>query len=126
MQEYYEKNRLGSPRAGGHSWLPWILLALWLVAAGPREGVLALGLVLAGAWMLANRALIALPGPVWALCGIWLAGSALQFLPGDFGQVAAWRAELGAGGRHNIGGGRHAAGSGAAVSASMLGRCGSP
>jgi O-antigen ligase len=98
MREYHERKRLDSPRAGGHGWLPWGFLALWLVAAGPREGVLGLGLVLAGAWMIANRAWISLPGPVWTLCGIWLAGSALQFLPGGFGQLAEWRAELGAAG----------------------------
>jgi O-antigen ligase len=98
MRDWQPEMEAEGRGAGGYRWLPWLLLVLWLVAAGPREGVLGLGLVLAGGWMLASPAVAALPRWVWILALVWLGCAVLNLLPADFGRVAEWRGVLGAAG----------------------------
>lgn len=70
------------------------LLLLWLVAGADRGSVAALGLLVAGVWMILSPARARLPRGVAPCVGVALIMSALAFLPHGCGKGVPWRIGL--------------------------------
>ena len=70
------------------------LLLLWLVAGAERSSVAALGLLVAGVWIILSPARARLPRGVAPCVGVALIMSALAFLPHGCGNGVPWRSGL--------------------------------
>ena len=87
--------RLGSDSPGWMSGLfAAVLLILWILSAGERELVAALGFACAGLWMVVTRPATGLPGSVVILAIACSALAMLSFLPAGWGLAVEWRKTL--------------------------------
>jgi len=71
-----------------------VLLILWILSAGERELVAALGFACAGLWMVVTRPATGLPGSVVILAIVCSALAMLSFLPAGWGLAVEWRRAL--------------------------------